>query len=207
MTTPGHQAGPTRTDDGLVAGFPRDGYPKPDADTGGRASTAGLPGCGADGDPPTRVPPVRPARAGGPSGHADERPPGLPRSAGPDQAGHAAGPGRADRAAGTAPASGGAAVAAPCRAGARGRTGRRAEGTASPSLVRSSGVMALGHPRLPGHRLPAHGHPDLRARHPRSRQRLQPRQHAAQHRLQPGPRRHPDQRHRAAAGQRGQAGS
>ena len=59
--------------------------------------------------------------------------------------------------------------------------------------------------RLAAHRLPAHDRAVLCARRARHRGRLQPVQHAAQRRLQPGPGRHPDQRHRAADRERREA--
>ena len=117
MSSPGHQAGPTRTDHGLVPGFPdqpNGGYPSPS-----------LPGSGADGDDGVGQGNGRELRERDMSGrrgsggrHAGQRSRSAPAPASaptrsPDPAVDAVAP----------PAS---------------------RDPAAPSLVRSSGVMALG---------------------------------------------------------------
>ena len=61
------------------------------------------------------------------------------------------------------------------------------------------------HSGLPGHRLPAHPGPGRRDRRRRAWQRVQQREHAAEHRLLPDARRHLYQRGGAAPGPGGQA--
>ena len=95
---------------------------------------------------------------------------------------------------GTAPRTAGAWY--PRRAGSSGSRGRRRRVALGRPVQRRHGGR---HAWLPADRLPPHpGAVRCARRSAGIARRLQLVQHAAQRRLQPGPRRHPDQRHRAA---------
>src|SRR5215831_18112344 len=125
MTTPGHQAGPTPTDGGLAPGS---GFPPRDGVREAGEARYGGPGAGLHGE----------AGAGRPGAR------GRPRAR------HAAGPGpdaRSARVADTVPdaRSAGAADTVPdARSAGAGQAEAEAESAASSSLLRSSGVMAMG---------------------------------------------------------------
>ena len=133
-------------------------------------------GAGCPGRPATR------AAEPDPAARLPARPPGAPRPPGPPGGGPG-GPG-----------------AGPRPPGSPGSTA-----TQRSSLVRSGAGMAIGTLVSRGHRLPAHPRPGLRDRHRGARQRVQQRQHAAEHRLLPDARRHLHQRGGPAAGPGGQA--
>jgi putative peptidoglycan lipid II flippase len=143
MTTPGHQAGPTPADGGLAPGT---GFPLGDGIRGTGDARYDLPQA-AEGrydlpeadNPRYGLPGPEDPRHGAPGDR------GRPDARGRTRPRHAAGPGRADRAASTAPASGGAAVADTVPdARSAGPGPAETEGAASSSLLRSSGVMAMG---------------------------------------------------------------
>ena len=167
MTTPGHQAGPTPADGGLApgAGFPLD-EGGPEAGDVGYGPDAGDLRYGRPGpaDPRYGLPEAQTRRYGlpeaeesryGPSGDGGRQEADLhgevgarrPEARGRTRPRHAADPGRADRAAGPTPAPGASAVsdtAPDARAARPGPAQAGAEGAGSSSLLRSSGVMAMG---------------------------------------------------------------
>jgi len=147
--------------------------------TGGYAppNPAG-PGPAAPAQPPRPQPTFTPTPA---------RPPGTPGPPAPP-----GGPG--------GPGGGGPRGPAGQRRRAAGMPGPRSGRDQRSSLVRSGAGMAVGTPGLAGHRLPAHARPGVHGRHRRARQRLQQRQHAAEHGLLPDARRHLHQRGGTAAG-------
>jgi putative peptidoglycan lipid II flippase len=140
MTTPGHQAGPTPADGGLASGT---GFPSGHGLPGGRDDRYGLPGDGGPGPPQARSGPRHAADPGRAAWAADSGPgpvsgPGPGAGAtrvSPDPGlGPRPGPG-SGRAGGTAPEA---------RSADADQAAPRAADAESSSLLRSSGVMAMG---------------------------------------------------------------
>jgi putative peptidoglycan lipid II flippase len=168
MTTPGHQAGPTPADGGLVPGT---GFPPGEGVPEGGEAGYGFPETGdlrygrpEAADPRYGLPEAPTRRYGrtgaddsryGPSGDGSRPEAGLhsevgagrPEARGRTRPRHAADPGRADRAAGPAPAprrSAASDTVPDARTAPPGLAGAGADDSGSSSLLRSSGVMAMG---------------------------------------------------------------